>query len=1172
MFKKSFKLQNGKYAVFETKDDNELGKQIIECFNKSIPAFPVKQLDKIDTKEFWQKTIENFLDNRNSTYIISQVIDNIVTPIEVEILKTRNYPTDIKNIMKYMCKEIINGRVDDWNDTNNLRVRTSEVFSSLIQKQVLAAYNEYKAKRLGGDTEAKLMINPTKVISAIVTSQNVNDLENINPLEELSAVSRITPIGIGGIPTGEAWPHSAMNIHHSYYGNVDPLETSNSDKIGIIQHLTIGSAITNVRGLFSERDTEKISPLEILSVGPALVPFLEHNEGARVTMATGQAKQSIPLKTPEVPAIQSGFESVFTDLLSDYFIKKSPVNGEVTEVTDLNIVIKENNTNKIYTVDITPVALRSGQGKYGLGVFNPIVKPREKVKKNQIIAEGANIKDGIISNGINILCGFMSYFGYNFEDGMVVSESTAKRFTSVHLETQELYLTEDDDISYFVNLGDQLKKGDIMVTYSPTVYDVETLQHLRSDGGKVVNIEIFSNIPEENLPEAILPAYNAFKDRFIKLNGKYPVGHFKDRGKLIIGMLIKITVQQELPVVLGDKLNLRFFNKGVVSCLDSSTYVFTDFGWKLFKDLNENDKVAYMKDNGKAGFIKPTKFYEADYSGLMYGNNYRYGVDYLVTPNHRMYYKNSKKEDEKFNIVDAETLYSLNQPIIFSTNADFELDEDKEKYIEIIHKKNKAETYIIKMNKKDYYSFYGWLVTEGCIYNGKYNSNRIIITQSKEKYRKEIIKLLDRIGLNYYNPKKHNDNNFIITNKTLYNYFINLGTLGKSWEKEIPEDMFHTSKENLKALFDAMIMGDGSTRKPGVHGFYSTSRKLIEQFCRLSVLLGYRTGKIMKDTLNRKRPKYYTYVNCNEDQSSVYISKKNHHIQKYNDKIYCVSVPNEMIFVKRNGMPFWTGNTIVPDDKMPRLPNGEPLDMVYSTLSIINRMNPGQLFELHCGLISRHLARLIQKQSRKDFTNIYSKVLDLLDGTPTKIYSKSTIVKLKTMSDTMYNNMVKQVVESKFVPLIFPPFKSPTIENVLNALKLLGLKTKYPLYIPDYDMTTNPVAIGYMYVSKLEHQSEKKIHARSTGSYLTGSLAPPAGKSRDGGAAMGEYDIYSLLSYDAKIVVDELFGPMSSDHGSKNEMIADIINTGTTNFRLTKSNPVKEMFKNMLVAIHVENT
>ena len=105
----------------------------------------------------------------------------------------------------------------------------------------------------------------------------------------------------------------------------------------------------------------------------------------------------------------------------------------------------------------------------------------------------------------------------------------AKRFVSSHIETQSVYLNSDDDVAFIAEIGSEVEKGGILLTYSNALYDVETHRHLRSEGGEVVNIEIYSNIPDKDVPENLKPLFNKYKDYFIKVNGKYPTGKFTNR-------------------------------------------------------------------------------------------------------------------------------------------------------------------------------------------------------------------------------------------------------------------------------------------------------------------------------------------------------------------------------------------------------------------------------------------------------------------------------------------------------------------------------------------------------------------------------------------------------------------------------------------------------------------
>jgi len=821
----SIPIPGKKFITFKYKDT--VGEQYVASFLYSMSSFPQEKFD-IEDQKTWKTVLETHVGNRNCTYLMNQVWQNVVTPIEIRLLDSRGDPTNISDIVRYIAGEVVQGRVDDRNGLDKQRVRTSEIFISLLQKQILAAYNEYESKREAGDTSARLYINSTKVFSEVINSQNVQSLENVNPLEELAMMTRVSPIGVGGIPDVEAYPTRALNIHDTYYGNIDPLETPDGGGVGVQQQLAMGANITNVRGTFMMKPRDQVNPTEILSTTPAMIPFVESNEGTRVTMASGQAKQAVSLQNPQIPCIQSGYESILVPFLSDNFIKKSPVDGVIKEITDLVIIIQDSATGKDIAVDVSPITLKSGQGKNGLGLFNTVVKVGDKVKKDRIISEGSNIKDGLISNGLNMMVAFMPWKGYNFEDGMVISESAAKRFVSLHVEEEVVYLEEEEEVLFIAPIGTEVEKGAILLTYSSAAYDVESHKHLRADGGKVVNVEIYSNIPEEQIPPALFPVYEDFKKRFTVLHGVYPIGQFKEKDEKFKGILIKFTLQQALSLTKGDKLNNRHFNKGVVS--------------------------------------------------------------------------------------------------------------------------------------------------------------------------------------------------------------------------------------------------------------------IIEQ-----------------------------------------------------------------------------------DANMPVSPWGDRIDMIYNPLGIINRMITGQILEMHCGLISKNLSNRIQKEPRNQFMSLLIPLMDLLDGTPTKTYSKNLIKHMTSLSDKAWDGLVAKIGKDGFFPLIFAPFKSPERNNIEKALTLCGLKPRYPLFVPEYNFKTDPVSVGYVYVMKLEHMSEKKIHARGVGPYVEQTMAPTGGKKRGGGQQLGEYDMYSLLSWDCPTMVDEFFGPASSDHATKNEMISEIIQGGETTHKEAKSNPVKDLFIHTMLAIHLSS-
>jgi len=256
-------------------------------------------------------------------------------------------------------------------------------------------------------------------------------------------------------------------------------------------------------------------------------------------------------------------------------------------------------------------------------------------------------------------------------------------------------------------------------------------------------------------------------------------------------------------------------------------------------------------------------------------------------------------------------------------------------------------------------------------------------------------------------------------------------------------------------------------------------------------------------------------------------------------------------------------------ENMPLTPWGERIQIIYNPLAIINRMITGQVMELHSGLISKRLAVLMGEKKRKEFIDILKKVMDWLDGSDKKVYSSNLINFLVKVSDIEYKKIVDKITKNGFFPLIFTPFKSPPRENILLAMKYLGLKARYELYVPEFDAKTDPVPVGYIYVMKLEHMSEKKLHARGTGAYISKSLAPVRGKRRGGGQRFGEYESYSLISWNSPHIVDEMMGPLSIDHVAKNEIISEIIRKGTAKFRLPKTNQIKDIMVNTLLSVNL---
>ncbi len=579
---KYIRVSDKKYVIFNN-IDSELKDELFQSF-KQIKFTDVETSFEFPANEFFSDVIYHETGRTNSTYLIQTNLENIVDPISKQILVNMQLPNELENIMYYMATKVVEGFIQDRNDISNQRIRGSEVMVEFAQKQILAAYTEYKEQVLAGNEKAKLTIKEDKVLRDFRNSEVVADMEYANPIEEMTIMTRVSPSGknIGGIPDKRAIQAKSLNVHNSYFGNIDPLDTPEGGTVGITQQLTIDSFISSTRGMFGLKEISDSETSGLLSTSSCLIPFIENNDGTRVIMAVNQSRQMLPLLNPEPPLIQSGFESILPNVLSDAYIKKAPCDGKITKVEHnyLEITCKD---GKKQEIDLSPQPLRSGSGKNTLSVFDPKVKLNQNVKMKQVVAEGSGLKNGTISLGRNLLCAMMPYKGYNFEDGIVISEKLVKdnSLTSLHGVESEIEVNDKDKVLNIVEIGKQTSKGEILL--KKTIGELDELLGyqesededdyvligrdltIKSPGGRVVDIEVFSNIEDS---EEKFPLLKSLINKTNKKYGKPKKEKYTIRGVAISGILVVFKIEQQLPIQVGDKLANRFGNKGIICLIE----------------------------------------------------------------------------------------------------------------------------------------------------------------------------------------------------------------------------------------------------------------------------------------------------------------------------------------------------------------------------------------------------------------------------------------------------------------------------------------------------------------------------------------------------------------------------------------------------------------------------
>ena len=319
-----------------------------------------------------------------------------------------------------------------------------------------------------------------------------------------------------------------------------------------------------------------VSPMQLVSVSTALIPFLEHDDAGRALLGSNMQRQAVPLLKPEAPLVGTGMEKRVA--VDSGQVLWSRTAGVVTEVTGNRIVVVDDNGERQeYKLK---KFVRSNQGT----CINqhPIVNRHDRVEIGDILADSSSTSNGELALGHNVLVAFMSWEGYNFEDAIILSERIVRddKFTSIHIEKHEVEARD-------TKLGPEEITRDI-----PNVGE-ESLRQLDEQGIIRIGAEIGpgdilvgkitpKGETELSAEEKLLRAIFGEKARDVKDTSlRVPHG---ERGKVIdvrvivkqegaegnelppgVNMLVRLWIAQTRKVVEGDKMANRHGNKGVIA-------------------------------------------------------------------------------------------------------------------------------------------------------------------------------------------------------------------------------------------------------------------------------------------------------------------------------------------------------------------------------------------------------------------------------------------------------------------------------------------------------------------------------------------------------------------------------------------------------------------------------
>jgi DNA-directed RNA polymerase subunit beta len=232
-------------------------------------------------------------------------------------------------------------------------------------------------------------------------------------------------------------------------------------------------------------------------------------------------------------------------------------------------------------------------------------------------------------------------------------------------------------------------------------------------------------------------------------------------------------------------------------------------------------------------------------------------------------------------------------------------------------------------------------------------------------------------------------------------------------------------------------------------------------------------------------------------------------------------------------------STILPVEDMPYDENGTPVDIVLNPLGVPSRMNIGQILETHLGMAAHGLGAKIDAMIKEQAE--VNKLREFLS----EVYSTGESqqkVDIATFSDDEVKRLAQNL--RKGVPVATPVFDGATEAEIKQLLKLADIPESGQITL--FDGRTGraferPVTVGYMYMLKLNHLVDDKMHARSTGSYSLVTQQPLGGKAQFGGQRFGEMEVWALEAYGAAYTLQEMLTVKSDDVNGRTKMYKNIV-------------------------------
>ncbi|MCF1686035.1 DNA-directed RNA polymerase subunit beta [Tetragenococcus halophilus] len=551
-------------------------------------------------------------------------------------------PADIVASMSYFFNLMEGiGITDDIDHLGNRRIRSvGELLQNQFRIGLARMERVVRERMSIQDTDTltpQQLINIRPVVASIKeffgSSQLSQFMDQTNPLGELTHKRRLSALGPGGLTRDRAG-YEVRDVHYSHYGRMCPIETPEGPNIGLINSLASYAKVNrygfietpyrrvdratghvtdqidyltadiednyvvaqansplNDDGTFAEDvvmaratsenlevSTDKVdymdvSPKQVVSVATACIPFLENDDSNRALMGANMQRQAVPLINPRSPWVGTGMEYTSAHDSGAALLCKAAGIAEYVDATEIR-VRRDNGALDIY--HITKFRRSNSGTSYNQ---RPLVQQGEKVEKGDILADGPSMENGEMALGQNVVVGFMTWEGYNYEDAVIMSRRLVKDdvYTSVHIEEYEseardTKLGPEEITREIPNVGeDALKDLDEMgiVRIGAEVRDGDLLV------GKVTPKGVTELSAEERLLHAIF-GEKAREVRDTSLRVPHGGGGIIHDVKIFtreagdelspgVNMLVRVYIVQKRKIQEGDKMSGRHGNKGVVS-------------------------------------------------------------------------------------------------------------------------------------------------------------------------------------------------------------------------------------------------------------------------------------------------------------------------------------------------------------------------------------------------------------------------------------------------------------------------------------------------------------------------------------------------------------------------------------------------------------------------------